>query len=310
MKQKVFVIGNPKAGGGVARLFWPQACEELKNKLGPFDFEESTSIGHSQFIAQDAANAGYELVVAYGGDGTIHEVVNGIWRARTEKKPTLGIVCVGTGADLIKTLNIPKNISEQIKIIAGSKTRCLDLGQVEYTNRDGKKEKRVFINITSAGLGAEVVRRVGRSRAIFGRKLAYLTSTLESYVHWKPKKISIQTENKKTGELNFPEKPLIVVLANGRFFGGGMPIAPSADPTDGYFDFVIVGQFPSWKIPVVLSLLYFKQFHRLENVFHDRVRTVTLTSEESVDLDIDGEPVGTLPATFQVLPRSLNVKAP
>lgn len=315
MKQRVFVIGNPQAGGGAARLFWPRVSEELKNKLGAFDFEESTSIGHAQFIAQDAANAGYNLIVAYGGDGTIHEVVNGIWSAaRAEKKPTLGIVCVGTGADLIKTLKIPKNLSEQVKIVAKDKTRRIDLGQVEYTNRDGKKEKRVFINITSAGLGAEVLRRVGRSRTLFGRKLAYLTSTLESYLRWKPRRIVIQTDHKKNEDLSFPEKPLIVVVANGRFFGGGMPIAPTAEPSDGYFDLVVVGPISAWKVPVAIPLLYFKQFHRLENVVHDRVRSVTLTTEkpddETVDLDIDGEPVGSLPATFQILPGALEIKAP
>jgi YegS/Rv2252/BmrU family lipid kinase len=306
-KEKVFVVVNPEAGGGTGHRLWPQVSEDLRKKIGPFDFEESTAIGHAQYLAADAANAGYSLVAAFGGDGTVHEVANGIMEAEPEKRPTLGILCVGTGGDFIKTLGIPKNLADQIRILAGTRTRRIDLGRARYLNASGETESRFFINIASAGISAEVVRRTPRFRSLLGKRPAYLAATLDSYLHWSPKKVTIATEHGTMA--NWPEKPMTVVVANGRYFGGGMPIAPRADPSDGYFDLVVVGKIPAYKVPLVLTLLYSKQLHRLENVHHDRVRRVHLASEGRVDLDIDGEPIGSLPASFEILPSALEVKS-
>jgi YegS/Rv2252/BmrU family lipid kinase len=309
-KEKTFVVVNPEAGGGRGRVLWPRAAQELKKKLGAFDFEESTAIGHAQVLAADAAKAGYSLVVAYGGDGTIHEAANGLMESDAASRPVLGIVCVGTGADFVRTLNIPSGLSEQIRIAAGTRSRRIDLGRARYTGLSGGMESRYFINIASAGLGAEVVRRTPRFRSFLGRKPSYLAATLDAYLHWKPQKMTIVTEHGTASPVAWPEKPLIVAIANGRFFGGGMPIAPDADPSDGFFDMVAIGQFPAYQVPLALSLLYSKQIHRLKQVRHDRVRRVELASDGRVDLDIDGEPIGSLPAVFEILPSALEVKAP
>lgn len=309
-KEKIFVVVNPEAGGGRGRVLWPQAAQELKKKLGTFDFEESTAIGHAQYLAADAAKAGYTVITAFGGDGTVHEVANGLMEADASSRPALGIICVGTGADFVKTLGIPPGLSDQIRIAAGTKSRRVDLGRVRYTSLSGGVESRYFVNIASAGLGAEVVRRAPRFRSFLGRKPAYLAATLDAYLHWKPQKVTIKTEHGTAAGVAWPDKPLIVAIANGRFFGGGMPIAPGADPSDGYFDLVAIGQFPAYQVPVALSLLYSKQIHRLKQVRHDRVRRVELASEGRVDLDIDGEPIGSLPAVFEIIPSALEVKAP
>ena len=312
MRNKIFVVVNPKAGGGAGRLLWPRVAAELKKRIEGFDFEESTEMGHARHIAQEAAAAGYRLIIAYGGDGTIHEVVNGIWDscAAPKKRPILGMISVGTGGDLIKTLGIPKNLTEQVRIAAGPKTRKIDLGLVEYSTRRGKREKRVFINIVSAGLGGEVVRRLSRSRAIFGKKLAYLTATIESYIAWRPKKMTILTEHSSSEDVPWPQKPLVAAIANGRFFGGGMPIAPRANLSDGFLDLVTIGPIHPIKVPLAISFLYSQQISRLSDVHTDRVRNVSLTSEELVNLEIDGEPIGALPATFEILPAAVEVKVP
>lgn len=309
-KEKIFVVVNPQAGGGRGRILWPRAAQELKKRLGSFDFEESTAIGHAQCQAADAAKAGYSLVIAYGGDGTIHEAANGLMEADAASRPVLGIVCVGTGADFVRTLNIPSNLSEQIRIAAGTKSRRIDLGRVRYTGLSGGTESRYFINIASAGLSAEVVRKTPKFRSMLGRKPAYLAATLDAYLHWKPQKITIATEHGSPAAVAWPEKPLIVAVANGRYFGGGMPIAPGADPSDGFFDLVVIDRIPAYQVPAVLPLLYSKQIHRLKQVRHDRVRRVELASEGRVDLDIDGEPIGSLPAVFEIIPSALEVKAP
>ncbi len=310
LKQKTLVIVNPKAGGGLASRLWPRASRELRKKIGPFDFEETTAIGHARILAADAADAGYRLVVSYGGDGTIHEVINGLHDAKDSSKTALGIISVGTGSDLIKSLRIPAELSDQIKIVAGEKVQKIDLGRVSYLNHEGRQERRVFINITDAGLGAEVLRRLQRSRTFFGRRLAYLSATLVSYFAWGAKKIRITTDHPHDAAHpnRFPEKILAVVVANGQYFGGGMPIAPSSSLTDGYLDVVVVGDMDPFLTTLAIPMLYSKQLVRLPNVVTDRVRSLILTSEERVDLDIDGEPIGSLPATFEILPAALKVK--
>jgi diacylglycerol kinase (ATP) len=307
-KEKVFVVVNPTAGGGAGHRLWPEAAQELRKRVGTFDLEETTAIGHAQYLAADAANAGYTLVIAYGGDGTVHEVVNGLMEGRTPEKPTLGILCTGTGGDFVKSLDLPGDLKEQVRIACGTRSRRIDLGQIRFVNATNEEETRYFVNIASCGISADVVRRTPRYRSVLGRKSAYLAATLDSYLHWSPKKITISTEH---GVLeNWPAKPTTVVVANGKFFGGGMPIAPGADPSDGYFDLVSVDKVPAYQVPLFLSLLYSRQIHRMKRVHHDRVRKVHLRSEGRVDLDIDGEALGSLPASFEIVPSALEVRTP
>jgi YegS/Rv2252/BmrU family lipid kinase len=308
-KSKTFVVVNPEAAGGLGRRLWPQVSEELRKGIGPFDFEETTSHGHGRLLAAEAAQAGYPLVVSYGGDGTIHEVANGLYEAKTSRRPTLGILCVGTGGDLIKTLKISKNIQEQIRCLRSPKTRRLDLGQVTYQNNEGRKEKRIFVNIANAGIGAEVVRNTPRFRNWFGRRAAYLLATFYSYFTWHPRRLRIKADRCPEWS-KWTQKTYAVVVANGRYFGGGMPIAPSADPSDGYLDLVVVGKTNFLLGTLEIPLTYSKYFVRLPNVHVGRAKSISIHADEPVHLDIDGEPIGSLPATFEILPKALEVKAP
>lgn len=312
LKGKIFVVVNPAAGGGLGRYHWRRISEELRKRAGAFEYEETTSISHGRVLAFDAARAGNTVIIAYGGDGTIHEVVNGIQDSGASPKPALGILCVGTGGDLIKTLGIPKKMPDQLRILLANKRRLIDLGRVEYTNIEGKREERTFINIVDAGVGAEVVRSLRRSRNFFGRKIAYLTSTLGSYLKWDPREIQITTDHpdRLENRAGWPRRFLSVVIANGRYFGGGMPIAPTADLSDGFFDLVTVGEMGPIKALLAVPLLYSRQMVRLPNVHTDRAKRISLISERRVDLDIDGEPIGSLPATFEILPAALEVIAP
>jgi len=308
-KNKTFVVVNPAAGGGLGRRLWPQTSRDLEKRIGPFDFEETNAVGHGRLLAAEAAQAGYAMVVSYGGDGTIHEVANGIYETKVPSRPVLGVLCVGTGSDLIKTLKIPKNLADQIRILAGDKTQRIDLGRIDYTIPGGRSQRRIFINIASAGLSAEVDRRVHQSSALFGRRLAYLSSTVQSCLTWRPKVITIDLNNSKK-QLDWSQKTYLVIVANGKYFGGGMPIAPGANLSDGYFDLVVVGDLSPLMVPVAIPLLYLKKLDLLPNVRSLRVRKVTLKSDETVNLDIDGEPIGSLPATFEILPQALEVKTP
>ena len=297
-----FVIINPTSGGGRAGRLWPKVAKELKKHIGAFHYEKTSEVGHARLLAQHATSAGHSPIIAYGGDGTIHEVVNGMIDAEKKPCPKLGILNVGTGGDFVKSLGFPKSLKEQIQILEEGKSTNVDLGQVDYTNGHGKTERRVFVNITDAGVGGLVVRHVQGIHKIFGRKLAYLVSTVRSYLSWKACDIEIETESTE-----ILEKTIAVVIANGKFFGGGMPIAPKADLSDGYFEIIKIQSMNPFYIPFFLAFLYAGQLIRLPHVQSDRVKKMTLRSKNSVPLDIDGEPIGFLPATFTILPQQLQV---
>lgn len=307
-----FVIVNPTSGGGLGKRLWPKISGELQKKVGKFDFVETARIGHARTLAREAVHAGYSMIVAFGGDGTIHEVVNGLYDSSASHRPPLGILSTGTGGDFVKTLGLPLTLNQQIEILTKNRTRWIDLGHIEFINFESKKESRVFVNVADAGLGGEVVRILHQSRQTFGRCLAYLASTIKAYSSWSPMTLRITTDKDTKNDLplsnKWPEKPLCVIVANGQYFGGGMPISPTSSLTDGYFDLIVVESMNPLLVPLALSLLYTKQFLRLPHVYSDRVKSVTLEGEGSTALDIDGESIGSLPATFKILPGALEVK--
>lgn len=309
-KNKFFVIVNPKAGGGLGRRHWSQISGEFEKRLGSFHCEETATRGHARLLAEKAAKTGFLTVVACGGDGTIHEVVNGLVDSGVSPRPVLGILSAGTGGDTIRTLGIPKDGPSQVRIIEERKLRPIDLGHVEYSNSAGEKEGRVFINIADAGLGADVIKRTRNFQRIFGRKLTYLTSTLYSYLAWNPKAIHVSIGTGDRPPNSWPKDPMCVIVANGRYFGGGMPIAPAASPDDGLMDLIVMERPRLLMAPLAIPMLYLRQFPKFPGVHTSRVKGVTLDSPHTIELDMDGELIGSLPATFKILPKSLSVIVP
>lgn len=300
-----FVVLNPEAGGGRGRRDWIKIKARLREKIGPFSFEETQSAGHARSLASMAAKSGYSPVIACGGDGTLHEVVNGL--KEVSPPPLLGILSMGTGGDFARTLALPRRLADQMEVLGRQKTRRLDLGSVTFMNLQGKRESRFFINAADAGLGAEVVRRRDRFRRLFGRRLSYLTSTLCSYTAWRPRKIFITADER---EINTQSEISCVVVANGRYFGGGMQVAPRASPNDGALDLVVSGRLNPIMLLWALPLLYLKHLDRHPSISFDRARKITLRSEEPVCLEIDGEFAGSLPAAFEIVPQALSVIVP
>lgn len=298
---ETLIIANPVAGGGRGQKLWKQIEPLLKKKLGPFKIRWTKRPGEATDWACRAES--FEMVVAYGGDGTIQEVTNGLLPISPDSRPLLGILSVGTGSDLIKTIGIPADVGRQIEILAGSKIRKIDVGQIEFA---ATMTKRYFLNIADAGLGADVLHRLAASRKLFGRQLAYLSATLEAYRNRRPALMEVVVDQTKA----WTDEALLVAIANGRYFGGGMKIAPAARLDDGLFEVVIVKDLALAWIPVALALLYSGQLRRLPQVELFRGSEVEIRSREPVGLDIDGEPIGSLPARFINLPHALRIKSP
>jgi len=249
------------------------------------------------------------VVVAVGGDGTLNEVVNGFFRngAPLPTSSKLAMVPLGTGGDFRRTLRIPSDSRQAIDVLRSGVVRRLDAGCVTYQNEDGSTGVRHFINIADAGLGGEVVFLVGNGTRRFG-SAAYTLAGLRALVRFKNKPMTVNID----GVVHELKKAQQVVVANCQFFGGGMQMAPSASPTDGVFDVVLVknaGKIETMRgMSDIRSGKHLDQTNaKMELMYGKRI---SVTSPEKVRIDLDGEAVGFLPALFEIQPGAIEFITP
>ncbi|QQR81372.1 MAG: diacylglycerol kinase family lipid kinase [Deltaproteobacteria bacterium] len=317
MKKTPYIILNPTSGGGLGKKLWPEMKECLERFFKHITLRETTAPGDAEKFARAACDEGYNIIVACGGDGTIHEIINGILKAPKHHDVALGFLNAGTGGDFIKTLKLPDSIQEQANILFHHKTERIDIGKIEF--EESTHEARFFINIADFGVGGLVVAKLLQNRKVEGasfldRKMAYLTSTLKSYLEWIPQDIEV-TADKNTFTIKNASS---VVIANGEFFGGGMPIANKASLGDGLFDIIAMSNEPFFlKLPLMplkLLALYLGHVDKMPFVRRFKCRKVSLKNisknQTQTALDIDGEPFAHLPATFTIMPRALNIISP
>ena len=248
-------------------------------------------------------------MVAVGGDGTLNEVVNGFFR-NTAPLPTsskLAFVPLGTGGDFRRTLRIPLDPRQAVDVLRTGMVRRLDAGCVTHQTSDGATAVRHFINIADAGFGGEVVYRVGNGTKRFG-SAAYTIGGMRALITYKNKPMSVNID----GVTHDLPKAFQVVVANCQFFGGGMKMAPSASPTDGVFDVILIKN--AGKIETVRGMNDFRAGRHLDQT-NPKIelmygKRISVSSPEKVRLDIDGEAGGYLPALFEVQPGAIEFITP
>jgi YegS/Rv2252/BmrU family lipid kinase len=308
------IIVNPASAGGATRAAWPGLASELSRHFGPFNCAFTKRHGEAAEIAEREARAGRRLVVACGGDGTISEVANGILRSGEDAE--LGLLPSGTGGDFRRTLDIPLRASEAARTLSAGKTRRVDAGRVTFTNDAGAEEARYFLNVASCGMGGDVIERVkngpswlpaGASRLLGGR-LTFAAAAIQTTFLFQKPSIRVRLDE---GE----EFQLVVTnfcVANARYFGGGMKIAPHAKLGDGLFDVVAVSDMNPLTILANSYRVYLGAHLGMRDVRHARARRITArpASDDEVKLEVDGELVGKLPAEFEILPAALRVRCP
>ena len=249
------------------------------------------------------------MVVAVGGDGTLNEVVNGFFRNGAPLPTTtkLAFVPLGTGGDFRRTLRIPTDPRQAVEVLKTGMVRRLDAGCVTFQAADGSTAVRHFINIADAGLGGDVVSMVGNGTRMFG-SAAYMIGGMRALVGFKNKPMSVNIDG-VTHEL---PKAQQVVVANCQYFGGGMQMAPSASPTDGVFDVILIKD--AGKIETIRGMNDIRSGRHLDqsnpNMELMYGKRVSVTSPEKVRIDIDGEAVGFLPALFEVQPGAIEFVTP
>jgi YegS/Rv2252/BmrU family lipid kinase len=237
-----------------------------------------------------------------GGDGTTSEVVSGVLGAGLGERTCIGLVPCGTGGDLPRTLGIPADHDEAIARLVAGKTRRLDAGRVRFRDRAGREATAYFLNITSIGLSGLVTELVNSAPKALGGRVSFLIGTLRGIARWKSPMVRVRVD----GELVHDGRLVLATAANGRYFGGGMQVAPRALPDDGLLDVVVVPHQPAWKLIADLRHLYGGAHVGRGSVRGVRGRRIEAEAPtDTVWLEIDGEPLGTLPATIDVLPGAV-----
>lgn len=303
---KPLLVVNPKSGGGATGRTWSRLRPTIEGALGDVDVVMTERQGHAIDLAREGATAGHELVIAVGGDGTFHEVVNGLMLAN--KNARVGLVSQGTGGDFRKTLGHEHRLDKYLDALKSGRERPLDVGKFS----GGGKETHYFVNILSAGMGGLVDRYVADSSRALGGSAAYFGAGLKALFNARVGNIVAKvTHEGKTTEHRI--RSFLVAICNGQYFGGGMHVAPMADASDGVFDLIALGPTSKLGFALTSRAIYSGTHLRLPNAVHLRGEkfVLELANEDAKDvflLDVDGEPMGGLPLTVEVLPKALTLR--
>jgi diacylglycerol kinase (ATP) len=295
------VIVNPAAGAGKSGKNWPEIMNLFKHNGMRFDHKMTEAPGHAIALAREAAQQGYELVVAVGGDGTIHEVVNGLYSSGRLSDAVLGIISTGTGGDYVRTVGLPLGFEAACQKLIKPRIRAVDLGVVEY-RRHGAAAERIFVNFAGTGFDAELVRRVKTNFKSLGALPAYLLGALTTLVTYKNKDVYLKMDGEE-----IQRKVCTVIMNNGRYGGGGMNTAPNAELSDGLFDVLIVGNITKPDFLMSLPRLYKGTHLNHRHVTMKRASEIEIDSKHKMALQADGELLGEVPARIRILPSALKI---
>jgi diacylglycerol kinase (ATP) len=293
------VIVNPSSASGSTGEAWPQMASDLRSQFGAFRVLFTKHRGDAATLANEAARKGAKLIIACGGDGTISEVANGI--LSSGKDVELGILPSGTGGDFRRTLEIPSRTRDAARILRTGRTARIDVGRVSYVDHNGSDATRYFVGVASCGMSTKVIERVKTDNASFASAL------LKTAMRNDPVRLVVQLDDSHEHHLVVSN----LCVANARFFGGGMKIAPDAKLTDGKFDVIGVGDLSALKILTSAPRIYTGSHLSMPEVSHALARKITVRAADraaEVALEVDGELPGRLPATFQIIPEALRVR--
>jgi diacylglycerol kinase (ATP) len=308
---RTVVVVNPHSQGGKLGKRWPELADTLARAF-PFDDVQTTGPGDATRIAREALKSGADRVVAIGGDGTINEVVNGFFENGAPIAPdaSFALIPFGTGGDFRRTAEIPLELADAAAVIAANKRKQIDVGKLELTQRDGTRALRMFANIASFGVSGVVDRLVNESGKRLGR-LSFALATARATWSYKNQRVELVFDGNVRDRVEATINT--VAIANGKFFGGAMKVAPDAELDDGKFDVVAMGDFGFGDLLKSGRRLYKGTHLGMDKVSTRRARIVEASPIDPsavVELDVDGEPLGLLPARFELMPAALWMVVP
>jgi YegS/Rv2252/BmrU family lipid kinase len=301
--KRTLVIVNPRSRSGATGRRWDAVERKLRDALGPIEVEQTRAPRDATRIAREGARAGVGRMIVAGGDGTLSEVTTGLLAADLGGYTEIGPLPLGTGGDFVRTLGIPRDTDAAIACLAAGRSRRVDAGRVTYLAGDSREDTVYFVNVTSFGISGLSAELASRTTNAFGGTAAFLIGTIRSIARYRSEKVSVRVD----GELIYEDRFVLATAANGRYFGGGMLVAPQARPDDGLLDVVVISDLGKHRLLAKLPSIYRGGHLRDPAVqFHRGRRVEADASPGTVPLEIDGEPLGTLPATIEILPGALS----
>lgn len=304
---KPFVIVNPRSAAGRTGRHFDRIARAVRAAIGDFECAFTRATGDGSRLAREAVASGGKLVVAVGGDGTASEVIDGLSHARPRDPDALfGFIPRGTGGDLRRTLGLPQDLDAAARALAGRREIVCDLGRIELVGSDGRSQTRHFVNVAGFGVAGVVAGEVNRGLKLGGGKLSFMIASAKALLRWTDKPIRWRADGGPWTE----ERVTSLSVCNGRFFGGGMQVAPDARIDDGLFDVVVWSGLGITDFVTKKRMLYDGTHVTLRNTRVLRARTVEAepAGDDPVLVDVDGEQPGRLPARISILPGALRVR--
>jgi diacylglycerol kinase (ATP) len=306
--KEIELLVNPAAGGGRAGRLLGDMTRELARAGFSVNIHRTSGRAGLVDLTRRLVSNGAPLVGVMGGDGTFHDAVNALLRddgsVLDASATTFAVLPAGTGGDLAaRTLGMPSAPSAIADWLGRAKPAALDAGRLDYTTHAGDAASTLFINIASCGMSGRVDELVATGPRWLTGKAAYFVASSRALLGWRHKRVRVEVD----GDVIFDAPALTVAVANGRSFGGGMRVAPDADPSDGLLDVVVLGDLPLPELLRVSRTLYDGTHLGSKNVHTARGRVVKIESSEAVLLDVDGETPGRVPGTFTALPGALTL---
>ena len=304
---KWFAVVNPNSGNRRTARDWPKLHKCFLQNDIDIEYKYTSRQGEGIALTKQAQDAGYKKIIAVGGDGTVNEVLNGLFADRDEliKDTELAVLEHGTGSDFVRTFQQKKGIENFISLIKRNKWVKVDVGKIDFQSFNGSIESRYFLNAVNLGIGAEVVNRVNNnSSKALGSKLTYFTGTIAALLSSKNIEVSCHLDNEEIIEGKFKG----IIVCNGQYMGGGMHIAPQAQTDDGLFDIVFIKDISKVRFLSRFPTIYLGKHINLPDIAIYRSKEISMITREQTIFDADGEIPGLTPLNFQIIPRCLSLR--
>jgi YegS/Rv2252/BmrU family lipid kinase len=308
------VIVNPKSAAGSTREKWSAIASDVRTHFGPFNVAFTKGLGDGIELAKRAVAAGRKFIIACGGDGTVNEVANGILESAQDVE--FGVFPSGTGGDFRRTIGMPSGTREAARALRNGTTRSIDAGRVTFCDHQGLRRTRYFLNVTSFGLAASIIERVKTDSSLswlpndsVRGRASFALSTLQQVINLEAQTVRVRIDDAEERTL----QTVNFCIANARYFGGGMMIAPEAKLNDGMLDVINIGDIRTAKILLNAYTLYrgtHTELSEVKDTLAKRVEARPLKDSDDIHIEIDGELPGRLPALYEIIPDALKIRIP
>lgn len=303
---KVILIVNPNSANGATKARFAQVQPDLGRIFPDMRVAMTEAPGHATELARHAVEAGYDAIVTCGGDGTLNEVVAGLDASGRPDAVLLGMIPSGTGGDFRKTSGFPREPAENLAYLADFRERRVDYGILEYLTLDGAPGRRPFINIASIGISGVTDDYVNHTTKRLGGKASFMIGSFRGIMSYRNVSMSVKVDG-----VQIHDGPTsLVTMANGRFFGGGMMMAPDAELDDGQLRVVILGDMGKVEFLMLAGDIYKGTHVKHPKCILGRGKVVEVETRGRALIDLDGEMPGMGPVRATVVPAAIRLMVP